>query len=125
MLCRHVQAWTTCNADVSVQLNASLCVNFGVASRDILLRNYPCVFHNFGDRNSFVNIPVQHFPDKVNARLGERDKGHSEGVVEDFINVVKWVFLVDDGVEKNSQCPDILLLASVSFALKDFWCSII
>jgi hypothetical protein len=46
-------------------------------------------------------------------------------MVENFVNVVEWILLVNDGIEEDSEGPDILLFASVCFALKDFWCSII
>jgi hypothetical protein len=83
------------------------------------------MFHHFRDRDSLVNIAIQHLADKVNACFGERDKRHAERVVEDFFNVVEWVFLVDDRVEENAQGPHILLFASVGFALKDFGCCVV
>lgn len=46
-------------------------------------------------------------------------------MVENFVNIVEGVFVVDNRVEKDSQGPYILLLASVRFALQDLWCSII
>jgi hypothetical protein len=83
------------------------------------------MFHYFGNRDPLINVSVEHFSNQVNARFGKRDKGYSEGVVEDLINVIERVFLVDDRVEENAQGPHILLFASVRLALKDFWCRIV
>lgn len=38
-------------------------------------------------------------------------------MVKDFVDVVERVLFVDDRIKENPKCPDILLLASVRFAL--------
>lgn len=88
-------------------------------------RDHPGMINNFRYRDSIVNITVEHPADKVDAVLGEWKKGDSKGVVENFVDVVEWILLIDDGIEQNAQSPDVLLFAAVRFALKDFRCRII
>jgi hypothetical protein len=83
------------------------------------------MLHNFCDRQAVVNIAIKHLFDQINAVLRERQKWYSERMVQDLIDVVEWVFFVDDGVEKNTECPNILLLASVRLALQYFRGSIV
>lgn len=78
------------------------------------------MFHNFRDRQSIVDIAVQHLPDQVDTIFGEGKEGHPQGVVENLIDVVERVLFVDDGVEQNSKGPHILFFAAVRFALKNF-----
>lgn len=42
-------------------------------------------------------------------------------MVHDFVNRVKGVFLVDNGVEQDAERPDILFFAAVGGAAEDFW----
>jgi hypothetical protein len=46
-------------------------------------------------------------------------------MIQDLVDVVERVFFVDDGVEKNSESPDILLLPSIRFSLKDLGSGVI
>jgi hypothetical protein len=46
-------------------------------------------------------------------------------MVQNLVDVVERVFFVDNGVEKNSESPDILLLPSIRFSLKDLGSRII
>ena len=46
-------------------------------------------------------------------------------MVENFIDVVERILFVDNRIEKDSQGPDVLLFASVGFALKDLRCCIV
>lgn len=41
-------------------------------------------------------------------------------MVEDFVDVVEWVFFVDNRIEQNAKGPDILFFAPVGLALQDF-----
>lgn len=41
-------------------------------------------------------------------------------MVEDLVDIVERIFFVDDGVEEDTQSPDILFLATVGFTLEDF-----
>ena len=41
-------------------------------------------------------------------------------MIEDLVDVVEWVFLVDDGVQQDAEGPDVLLCAAVGFSLEDF-----
>jgi hypothetical protein len=78
------------------------------------------MLHNFRDRQAVVNIPIKHLSDQINAFLRERQEWYPERMVQDLIDVVEWVFFVDDGVEKDTESPNILLLASVRLALQYF-----
>jgi hypothetical protein len=78
------------------------------------------MLHNFRDRQAVVNIPIKHLPDQINAFLRERQEWYPERMVQDLIDVVEWVLFVDDGVEKDTERPNILLLASVRLALQYF-----
>lgn len=46
-------------------------------------------------------------------------------MVQDLVNIVERVFFVDDRVEEDAQGPNVLLFASVRFALKNLGCCII
>jgi hypothetical protein len=41
-------------------------------------------------------------------------------VIHDLVDGVEWVLLVDDGVEQDTEGPDILLFAAVRQAAEDF-----
>jgi hypothetical protein len=83
------------------------------------------MLHNFRDRQAVVNIPIKHLSDQIDAFLRKRQEWYPERVVQDLIDVVKWVFFVDDGVEKDTKGPNILLLASVRLALQYFRGSVV
>lgn len=83
------------------------------------------MFHNFGDGVSTINISIEHLLDQIDAILGERQIWNSQGMVENFIDVVEWVFLVNNGVQENTKSPNVLLFSSVRLALKDFRCCIV
>jgi hypothetical protein len=66
-----------------------------------------------------LDVPVQHAADEIDA-LGADGEGHPEVAVHDLIDAVERVLLVDDGVQQDAQCPDILFLATVRLARQDF-----
>jgi len=41
-------------------------------------------------------------------------------MIEDLVDIVEWVFLVDDGVQQDPEGPDVLLFPAVGFSLEDF-----
>lgn len=86
---------------------------------------HPWMTHNFTDCQPVVDISIKHPSDKVDAIFRERQERNPKRMVQDFIDIVEWVFLVDDSIEKNAKGPNILLLAPVRFALEDFRSSII
>lgn len=59
-----------------------------------------------------LHVSVQHLADQVDAVLAHHVR-HSQVMVHDFVNRVKGVFLVHDGVEQDAQSPYVLLLAPV------------
>jgi hypothetical protein len=75
------------------------------------------VFKHFSDCKSVINVTVEHRADKVDAVFREGKEGDSEGVVEDLVNIVEWVLLIDNGIEEDTQGPDVLFLATIRAAL--------
>ena len=82
------------------------------------------MFHDLTDCQPLIDIPVQHRLDQVNARVTQ-DPRDPELVVHYLINAVEGVLLIDEGVKKDTQGPDILFLAAVGFSLQDFWSCVI
>ena len=46
-------------------------------------------------------------------------------MVENLVDVIKRILFVDDGVEEDAQGPNVLLLASIGFALKNLRGSVV
>jgi hypothetical protein len=78
------------------------------------------VFDNLGDRRPLIHIPIQHLLNEVNAVLRERHERYPQRVIQYLINVVERILLVDDRIQKDPKGPDVLFLAAVGFALKNF-----
>lgn len=85
----------------------------------LLARHAPPMFHHLRDSQPLIDIAIQHRSDQLDALLAH-DPRHAQLVVHDLVDAVKGVFLVDEGVEEDSQGPDVLFLAAVGFALQDF-----
>lgn len=83
------------------------------------------MLNNFRDRKPIVDIAIQHFANEINAVFGERQKRDAQRVVKDFVNVVERVFFIDNRVQEDAQCPDVLFLAAVRLALENLWGCII
>tara|TARA_R110002060_G_scaffold34431_2_gene45306 strand:- start:497 stop:721 length:225 start_codon:yes stop_codon:yes gene_type:complete len=69
----------------------------------------------FVDGNSRFHISVKHCANEVNA-IFAHDVWNPKIAVHDFVDTVERILLVDNGVEKNAKCPDILLLATVGLS---------
>lgn len=74
------------------------------------------MFHNLCDRQSLIYVAVQHRFDKVD-RVLAHDPWDPKLSVHDFVDAVKWVFLVYERVEKNAESPDILFLTTILLSL--------
>jgi hypothetical protein len=46
-------------------------------------------------------------------------------MIHDFVNAVKGVLFVDDGVEQDTECPDILFFTPIGFTGKNLGSSIV
>ncbi len=79
----------------------------------------PSMILNSANVQSFLNITIQHRLYQLDRRLGH-DPGDAEFVVEDLVDAVEGVFFVDEGVEEDSEGPDVLFFAAVGFPLEDF-----
>ena len=77
------------------------------------------MFQYLGDRNSLLNIAVQHQPHEINALFGH-DPWHSKIMVHDLVDAIERVLFVDDGVEQDAESPDILFFAAIRTASEDF-----
>ena len=56
------------------------------------------MLQNFTDANASLDVAVEHKADKVDTSLA-KDIRHAEIVIHDFVNGVKRILFVDDGVE--------------------------
>lgn len=83
------------------------------------------MIHHFANSQAVVNVSIEHLSNKVDALFRERQVRDPKGMVQNLVNIVERVFLVDDRVEKDSQGPDILLLAPVRLTLQNLGCSIV
>ena len=75
----------------------------------------PWMLHDLLDPDALVDVSVQHQPDEIDTVLAH-DEGYPKILVHNLVNRIEWVFLVDDGVQQNAQCPDVLLLAAIGLA---------
>lgn len=79
--------------------------------------DHPRMFKNFGNGQPVVDVAVQHLANQVDAGFGEGEERDAERVVENLVDIIKWVLLVDDGVEKDAERPDVLFFTAIGFAL--------
>jgi len=63
---------------------------------------------------SLIHLPVEHAADEVDTIIAN-SKRDSQVAVHDLIYAVEGVLFVDDGIEQNAQCPNILFFALVGF----------
>ena len=68
------------------------------------------------DGEPLLHITIQHRLYELYRRL-RHDPRDPELMVQDLVDAVEGVFLVDEGVEEDSQRPDVLFFASVRFTL--------
>ena len=80
----------------------------------------PWVFEDTDDVDPALDIAIEHFADEVDAGVAHNIR-HAQVVIHDFIDAIERVFLVDDGVEQDAQCPDVLFFAAIREAAQDFW----
>jgi hypothetical protein len=59
-----------------------------------------------------IQIPIQHLADQINARLAH-DIRNTKIPIHDLIDTVKWILLVYDGVEENTESPHVLFFATI------------
>lgn len=80
----------------------------------------PRMLQHLADRNPLLDITVQHQSDQVNALLAH-DPRNAQVVVHNLVNGVERIFLVDDGVQQDTEGPHILLFATVRATSEDLW----
>lgn len=79
----------------------------------------PGVVDDLLDVVSLAHFAVEHASDQVDAFFAH-DVGDAKVAVHDFIDAVEGILLVDDSVEKDAECPDVLLLPTIRLAGEDF-----
>jgi hypothetical protein len=77
------------------------------------------MLQHFRDADALIDVAVQHPSDQIDARLAH-DVRHAQVVVHDLVDAVERVFLVDDCVKQDAQCPHVLFFSAVGFAGEDF-----
>jgi hypothetical protein len=82
------------------------------------------VFQHQVDIVSLLHVPIQHATNKVNTLWADCER-HSKVSIHDLIDAVERILLVDDGVEQDAQCPDILFLPTIRFTSKNLGSRII
>ena len=71
-----------------------------------------------------VDVTVEHALDQIDALLAH-NPGDSQLMIHDLVDAVEGVLLVDEGVEQDTESPDVLFFAAVGTALEDFGSGII
>jgi len=64
-------------------------------------------------------IAVEHLSNQIDAFI-THGPGNAQVAIHDFVDIVEWVLLVDDGIEQDAESPDILLFPAVGPASQDF-----
>jgi 5-methylcytosine-specific restriction endonuclease McrBC regulatory subunit McrC len=76
------------------------------------------VLQDLVDIVALLDITIQHVPDQVDTIVTDGIR-HTQVAVHDLVYAVEGVLLVDDGVQQDTQRPDILFLATVGFPGQD------
>lgn len=84
----------------------------------------PRVLDDLLDAVPRLDVAVKHTPDEIDAVL-THGKGDSQIAVHDFVNAVEWVLLIDNGIQQDTESPDVLLFTAIGFSSQDFWRSVI
>lgn len=88
-----------------------------VSNRDpsIISDPAPWMVEHLCDIESLRHVAIEHISDEVDAVIADCVR-HPQIAVHDLVNTVEWIFLVDDGVQKDTQRPNVLFLAVVGLA---------
>lgn len=76
------------------------------------------MLEDLGNVGALGDVTVEHAADQVDA-LGAHREGDAQVVVHDLVDAVEGVLLVDDGVEEDTQRPDVLLFAAIWLSSQD------
>ena len=82
------------------------------------------MLQNLGDGDAPLDIAIEHQPNQVKILL-RHDVWYSQVVVHDLIDAIEGILLVHDGVEEDTEGPDVLFFAAVCLTGKHFWGSVI
>lgn len=70
-------------------------------------------------RQPLRDIAVEHLANQVDALVAD-DVGNAQVAVHDLVDAVEGVLLIDDGVQQDTEGPDVLFLAAVGLAGENF-----
>lgn len=84
-----------------------------------LCRFAPWVVQNLVDVVALFHVAIKHMADKINALVTNRVR-YTQVAVHDLVNAVEGILLVYNRVEKNAQCPYVLLLSAIWLSSKHF-----
>lgn len=73
--------------------------------------------HDALDIDTAANVPIQHGAHEIDAVVAQ-DVRDAQVPIHNLVNAVKGILLVDDGIEEDTEGPDILFLATVWLASK-------
>lgn len=84
----------------------------------------PGVLNHLRDIETLRNIAIKHATNQIDA-LVAHGEWNAQVAVHDLVDAVKRVLLVDDCIEKDAKCPDILLLSAIRLTSQNLRCRII
>jgi hypothetical protein len=70
---------------------------------------------NILNRVALLHVSVQHAADEVDTLIAEGE-GDAEIAVHDLVDAIEGILLIDDCVQENTECPNVLFLAAVGLA---------
>lgn len=62
--------------------------------------------------NSSFHISIEHLSDEIQVVVAH-DIRYSQVVVHNLVDAIERIFFVHDGVQEDSESPDVLLFASI------------
>jgi len=60
--------------------------------------SHPRMLQDFGDGDSTIHISIEHSPNQMDAIVGKRKERNSKRMIQYLVDVVEWVFLINNGV---------------------------
>ena len=77
------------------------------------------MLQHLGDGDAPLDIAIEHQPNQVKI-LFRHDVRYSQVVVHDLVDGVEGILFIDDCVEEDAECPDVLLLATIRQTTENF-----
>jgi hypothetical protein len=77
------------------------------------------VLQNLRDSDPPLHIAIKHQPDEIYA-LFAHDIRNAQIVIHNLVDAIEGILLVDNGIEQDTEGPDVLFLAAVGLSSQDF-----